>query len=63
MRTAILFAITVLFGSVAVAQSGGGLPRVGSELPVVAVYDENGQEFSLSKLRGEYAVLVFGCLT
>ena len=63
MRTAILFAVTLLFGSVAVAQRGGGLPRVGSELPDVVVYDENGREFSLSKLRGEYAVLVFGCLT
>jgi cytochrome oxidase Cu insertion factor (SCO1/SenC/PrrC family) len=32
-------------------------------LPDVVVYDEDGREFSLTELRGEYAVLVFGCLT
>ncbi|MEO2015771.1 MAG: hypothetical protein ABGZ53_15525 [Fuerstiella sp.] len=63
MRTAILFAITVLCGRVASAQPGGGLPQLGSELPDVVVYSEDGREFSLSELRGEYAVLVFGCLT
>ncbi|HIE99363.1 MAG TPA: hypothetical protein EYG03_00790 [Planctomycetes bacterium] len=63
MRTATLFAITVLCGRVAFAQPPGGLPQLGSELPDVVVYDEDGHEFSLNELRGEYSVLVFGCLT
>jgi cytochrome oxidase Cu insertion factor (SCO1/SenC/PrrC family) len=63
MRTVLLFAITLLSGSVAIAQPGGGLPALGSALPDVVVYDEDGREFSLNELRGEYAVLVFGCLT
>ena len=49
MRTAILFAITVLCGRVASAQPGGGLPQLGSELPDVVVYSEDGREFSLSE--------------
>ncbi len=63
MRTAILFSITLLFGNVVAAQPGGGLPSPGASLPDVVVYDEDGRKFSLSELRGEYAVLVFGCLT
>jgi len=63
MQTAILFSITLLSGSVATAQRGGRLPAPGSPLPDVVVYDEDGREFSLTDLRGEYAVLVFGCLT
>jgi cytochrome oxidase Cu insertion factor (SCO1/SenC/PrrC family) len=63
MRTAVLLAITLLSGSVTTAQPGGGLPAPGSLLPDVVVYDEDGREFSLTELRGEYAVLVFGCLT
>jgi len=49
----------------AMAQRGGGgsLPQVGSSLPDVNVYDANGREFSLTELKGQYAVLVFGCLT
>ena len=63
MRIAELFVITLLSGSVATAQPGGRLPAPGSPLPEVVVYDEDGREFSLTELRGEYAVLVFGCLT
>ncbi|MDG1893882.1 MAG: hypothetical protein P8J37_03135 [Fuerstiella sp.] len=63
MRTAILFAITLLSGRVVQGQRGGGLPAPGSALPDVVVYDEDGREFSLNELRGEYTVLVFGCLT
>lgn len=41
----------------------GRLPQVGSTLPNVSVYDENGKAFSTQSLRGHYSVLVFGCLT
>lgn len=43
--------------------SGGRLPEVGSMLPDVLLYDDRGEEFSTSSLRGQYSVLVFGCLT
>lgn len=49
--------------STASAQQGGGLPRIGSQLPDVSAFDDKGRKFSLSELRGEYSVLVFGCLT
>jgi cytochrome oxidase Cu insertion factor (SCO1/SenC/PrrC family) len=42
---------------------GGELPAVGSMLPDVALYDEHGEEFSTTSLRGQHSVLVFGCLT
>ena len=44
---------------------GGGdtLPAVGSILPTVSAFDEQGNAFSTSSLRGNYTVLVFGCLT
>jgi cytochrome oxidase Cu insertion factor (SCO1/SenC/PrrC family) len=42
---------------------GGDLPKVGSILPDVRLYDERGEEFSTKSLRGQYSVLVFGCLT
>ena len=42
---------------------GSGLPKVGTTLPEVAVFDEQGREFSTRALRGHYSVLVFGCLT
>lgn len=38
-------------------------PRVGDTLPDVAGLDEEGREFRLSRLKGQYTVLVFGCLT
>mgnify|MGYP001232592237 FL=1 len=41
----------------------GTLPLQGKLLPSVTAFDEDGQEFSLTKLKGEYSVLVFGCLT
>jgi cytochrome oxidase Cu insertion factor (SCO1/SenC/PrrC family) len=43
--------------------SGGGLPAVGTKLPDVSAFDEQGEKFSTSSLRGSYTVLVFGCLT
>ncbi len=42
---------------------GAGLPQVGSVLPDLRAFDDQGREFSLAELRGEYSVLVFGCLT
>lgn len=38
-------------------------PAAGTQLPSVAAFDENGQPFSTDQLRGNYTVLVFGCLT
>ncbi len=39
------------------------MPAVGSMLPHVTVYDDQGNEFSTKSLRGHYSVLVTGCLT
>ncbi len=38
-------------------------PKVGEALPDATGYDAEGKEFKLSRLKGSYAVLVFGCLT
>lgn len=43
------------------SQESGAL--VGQPLPEIAVYDARGRQFSLSSLKGDYSVLVFGCLT
>ena len=42
---------------------GGSLPEVGSTLPDITLYNDRGEEFSTTSLRGQYTVLVFGCLT
>jgi len=39
------------------------MPKVGSILPEITLYDDRGKEFSTKSLRGQYSVLVFGCLT
>lgn len=39
------------------------LPEVGSSVPKVSAFDEQGQVVSTASLRGSYTVLVFGCLT
>ena len=44
-------------------RGGFGLPEVGTTLPTVTVFDEQGKEFSTASLRGQHSVLVFGCLT
>ncbi len=44
-------------------RGGNQLPEVGTSLPVVNAFDELGNDFSTSSLRGSYCVLVFGCLT
>ncbi len=38
-------------------------PAIGEPLPDVSAFDEEGNEFKLSSLKGHYSVIVFGCLT
>ena len=66
---ATLLTITLLTSS-AIGQPGrsrgrGGfrVPKVGTQLPGVQLFDDQGKPFKLSSLRGHYSVLVFGCLT
>ena len=40
-----------------------GSPKVGQLLPDVSAYDADGKPFKLSSLKGQYTVMVFGCLT
>ena len=41
----------------------GSGPALGQPLPDITVFDAEGKEFKLSSLKGDYSVLVFGCLT
>lgn len=52
----------VVFAGVSFGQQGRVIAP-GSSLPDVKAYDETGREFSLTELKGQYSVLVFGCLT
>lgn len=38
-------------------------PAVGELLPNVTAFDAKGKKLALKQLRGQYTVLVFGCLT
>lgn len=38
-------------------------PAIGSMIPDVRGYTADGKPFSLRDLKGQYTVLVFGCLT
>jgi cytochrome oxidase Cu insertion factor (SCO1/SenC/PrrC family) len=38
-------------------------PQIGQPLPDVSAYDADGKPFKLSSLKGQYTVMVFGCLT
>jgi cytochrome oxidase Cu insertion factor (SCO1/SenC/PrrC family) len=38
-------------------------PAIGSQVPDLTVYDADGKPFPLRQLKGDYTVLVFGCLT
>ena len=42
--------------------SSAGL-KIGSPLPDVTMFDSDGNEVPLTSLKGNYTVLVFGCLT
>ena len=44
-------------------RSQGSGVLLGQPLPDITVYDAEGKEFKLSSLKGDYSVLVFGCLT
>jgi cytochrome oxidase Cu insertion factor (SCO1/SenC/PrrC family) len=41
----------------------GAAPSVGEALPDVTIFDAQGQPFNLNRLKGDYSVVVFGCLT
>lgn len=38
-------------------------PPIGAPLPDLKAYDAEGKEVRLGTLKGQYTVLVFGCLT
>jgi hypothetical protein len=38
-------------------------PQVGTVLPEISGHNSDGEAFNLSSLKGNYSVLVFGCLT
>jgi len=38
-------------------------PAIGEQLPDLRVYDADGKKFRLRSVKGQYTVLVFGCLT
>ena len=38
-------------------------PKIGAKLPELKLFDENGITFDTNSLKGNYTVLVFGCLT
>lgn len=38
-------------------------PAIGEPLPDIELYDARGKPVRLAELRGNYTVLVFGCLT
>jgi cytochrome oxidase Cu insertion factor (SCO1/SenC/PrrC family) len=47
-------------------RGGGGenMPKVGSLIPDISVFDTEGRSFALrEKLKGRHTVIVFGCLT
>ncbi len=51
------------FGGPRGGSFGSSAPNVGDSLPDITVYDSEGKEFNLRRMRGNYSVLVFGCLT
>ena len=38
-------------------------PKLGETLPAIKGYDAEGREVNLQSLKGNYTVVVFGCLT
>jgi len=63
IRLAAMAGAVAMFATGALAQFGPGLPQPGDTLPDLVVYDDQGEEFQLRRLRGEHSVIVFGCLT
>ena len=39
------------------------LPKVGTVIPDLEIYDEAGKPFSTGQFKDHYTVLIFGCLT
>jgi hypothetical protein len=70
-RVSALLFVSLVLQVVAAGQGGdrrrgGGenMPKVGSLLPEISVFDARGDSFPLrEKLKGRHAVIVFGCLT
>ena len=54
--------VLALAGS-AMAQMRGSIPQPGDAMPEVSGFDDEGNPFELTKLRGKHTVIVFGCLT
>jgi len=42
---------------------GDSAPKIGDQLPDVAIYTDSGDPYRTSLLKGKYTVLVVGCLT
>lgn len=38
-------------------------PKIGTAIETIKAYDEQGQPFDNARVKGKYAVYVFGCLT
>jgi cytochrome oxidase Cu insertion factor (SCO1/SenC/PrrC family) len=49
--------------SVHAADTGVTTAELGTSLPQVTVFDDQGHEFEFASLQGSYAVITFGCLT
>ncbi len=52
----------IVWGNLARSRQGQRV-QTGDPLPDVTLYDADGKQFKLSRLKGQYSVLVFGCLT
>ncbi len=47
-----------------IASTAHALPTIGAAVPKRTAYDADGQPFDLAeRLKGQYSVVVFGCLT
>ena len=44
-------------------QFAKNLPAIGAPLPNVEIFDDRGQVLPTEQLKGNYTVLVFGCMT
>lgn len=66
-NASILVALAVALPTSLQAQQprGGGfnVPKAGTTLPDVSAFNSDGTPFSTRDLKGDYSVLVFGCLT
>ena len=63
-----LVAVVAALGPQSGAQPPGpgrrfALPKPGTPLPQLSIYDWQGKPFRLEELRGSWTVLIFGCLT